>query len=63
MGIIARVQYHKSKLEKEANNYTFSRLQKPGTPESNRSMTSHFNVIKKCGQKVSRKGDVDSEKR
>ena len=26
-------------------------------------MTSYLNVIKKCGQKVSKKGDIDYDKR
>ena len=49
---------HKDKLKKETNNDTFRNLWKPGTPEEHRLMTSHFNAIKKCGQKVSNKGDV-----
>ena len=62
MGIEARVQSHKAKLEKETNGGIFKRLQKPLTPEGHRSMTSHFNVIKKCSQKVSKKYDVDNDK-
>ena len=62
MGVGARVQLNKDKLKKEINNNTFRSLQKPVTPEVHRSMTSHFNVIKKCSQKVSNKGDVDYDK-
>ena len=54
MGIGARVQSHKAKINKETKNDTFRRLQKPVTPEGHMSMTSHFNVINKCGQKVSK---------
>ena len=54
-----RVQSHKAKLKKETNNDTFRLIQKPGTPEGHRSMTLQFNVIKKCCQEVSKKGDVD----
>ena len=46
MGVGARVQLNKDKLKKEINNNTFRGLQKPVTPEGQRSMTSHFNVIK-----------------
>ena len=62
MGVGARVQSHKSKPKKEINEDNFRRLQKSGTPESHWSMTSDFNVTNKCGQKVSKKGDVDYKK-
>ena len=62
MGVGDRVKSHKSKLKKETKDDTFRRLQKPGTHEGHRSMTSHFNVINKCGQKVSKQGDVDYDK-
>ena len=50
-----RVQSHKDKIKKETDNDNFRHLKNPGTPEGHRSMISHFNVIKKCGQKVSNK--------
>ena len=59
MGIGARVQPQKAKLKKEADNDTLRRLQNTGTPEGHMSMTSHLNVIKKCGQKISKRGGVD----
>ena len=37
-------------------------IHKTGTPEINMSMISQFNVINKCGQKVSKQGDVDYDK-
>ena len=55
MGVGYRVKSHKNKLKKENSYDTFRPLQKPGTPEGNRPITSHFNVINKCGQKVSKK--------
>ena len=61
-GIGARVKSHKAKLKKYTNYDTSRRIQKPGTPKGHRSMTSHFNVINKCGQKVSNKGDLDYDK-
>ena len=63
MGIVARLQSYKAKLKKETNDDTSSSLQNPGTPEGHMPITSHFNVINKCGQKVSKKGDVGYEKR
>ena len=57
-----RVQSHKAKLKKKTKNDIFGHIQNPGTPEGHRSMTSHFNVIKKFGQKVSKQGDVDYDK-
>ena len=62
MGVGSRVESHKSKLKKETSDDTFRRLQTPGTPEGHRPMKSHFNVIKKCRQKVSKQGDVDYDK-
>ena len=59
MGVGYRVQSHKDKLNKETNDDTFRCIQNPGTPEGHRSMISHFNVIKKFGQKVSKKCDGD----
>ena len=58
MGIGDRVKSQKARLKKETNNDTFRNLQKPGTPKGHRSMTSHFNIIKKFGQKVSKEGGV-----
>ena len=57
-----RLQSHKDKLNKEANNETFRCLQNTGTPEVHSSMTSYFNVTKKCGHKVSEQGAVDDDK-
>ena len=57
MGLIDRAQTHKSKLKKEANDDTFRRIQKSGTPEYHRSTISHFSVIKKFGQKIYKQGD------
>ena len=37
-------------------------IHKTGTPEINMSMISQFNVMNKCGQKVSKQGDVDYDK-
>ena len=62
MGIEARVQSHKAKIKKETKDDNFRGLRKPGTPEGHKSMTSHFSAIKKCGKKVSKKGDVDYDK-
>ena len=62
MGLISRVKSHKAKLKKYTNYDTSRRIQKPGTPKGHRSMTSHFNVINKCGQKVSNQSDVDDYK-
>ena len=62
MGFGARVQSHKAKLKKETNNDTLRNIQNPGTPEGHRLMKSHLTVIKKCGQKVSNKGNVYDEK-
>ena len=62
MGIGARLQSHKAKLKKETSNYTFRCLQNPGRPNGHRSITSQLNVIKKCGQKVSKEGGVVDEK-
>ena len=56
------MQLHKAKLKKETNDDNFRRFQNTGTPEGNRSITPHFNVINKCGKKVSKKGDVYYEK-
>ena len=53
---------HKAKLKKETNDDNLTHIQNPGNPEGHRSMASHFNVIKKCGQKVSKQGDVDCDK-
>ena len=58
MGIVSRVKSQKAKLKKETNYDYFRHLQNPGTPEGYRSMTSHFNVINKCGQKVPKKGAI-----
>ena len=58
-----RVQKHKAKIKKEIKYDTFRNIKKPGTPEGHISMTSHFNVINKCGQKVYRKGDIDYDKK
>ena len=54
----ARVQSQKYKIRKESNHNNFRHLQNPVTPECHMSMTLHFNVINKCGQKVSNKCDV-----
>ena len=62
MGIRDRLQAHESKINKESNDYTLRHVQKSGNLEGHRSMTSHFNVINKCGQKVSKKVDVDYDK-
>ena len=62
IGVGARLQPHKAKLKKETNQDSLRRHQNPGTPEGNRSMTSNFNVIKKCGQNVYKQGDVDYDK-
>ena len=62
MDIGARVQWHKSKLKTETNDDNLRNIQKLGTPENHRSMTSHFNIIKKCVQKISKKGDVYYDK-
>ena len=62
MGIGSRAQSHENKLKKETKYDTFRHHQNPGTPEGHRSMTSHFNFIKKFGHKVSKKGDVDYDK-
>ena len=59
MGIRYKVQSHKSKIKKETNGDTFRRLHNTVNPECHRSMTSHFNVIKKGGKKLSNKGDAD----
>ena len=62
MGVGSRVQPHKYKLKKETNDDYFRHLKKSGTPECHMSMTSHFNVIKKCGQKVSNQDEVYHDK-
>ena len=62
MGIGAKFQSHKSKLNKETNDDTLNHIKNPGTPEGHRSMASNFNVIKKFGQKVSKKGYVYYDK-
>ena len=62
MGVGSRVQSHKDKLKKETKYDTFRHLLYPGTPEGHRRITSHFNFIKKCGQKVSKKSGVDYDK-
>ena len=62
IGIDDKVQSHKDKLKKKTSNDNFRIIWKPGTPEGHRSMKSNFNVINKCGQKVSKKGDVDYDK-
>ena len=62
MGIRNKVQTHKSKLKKEKNNDTVRHIQKPGSLEGHRSMTSHLNFINKFGQKVFKQGDVYYEK-
>ena len=62
MGVVSRVQSHKSKLWKENNNDTFRRINKTETLEGHKSMIPQFNVIKKCVQKVSHQGDVDYDK-
>ena len=46
----------------ETNDDAFTRFQKLWTPAVHRSMTSQLDVIKKCGQKVSKKGGVYYEK-
>ena len=62
MGIGVRVQSHKAKPKKGNGDNTCRRLQNPGIPEFHSSITSHFNVIKKFGQKVSKEGNVDYDK-
>ena len=62
MVVGARVQQDKSKLKKETNDDTLRRIQKLVTPEVHRPMASHFNVINKCDQKVSKQGDEDYDK-
>ena len=62
MGLGAMFHTHKEKIKKETNDDTFRRIQNLGTPEGHRSMASHFNVINKCSQKVSKKFDVDYDK-
>ena len=59
MGVGARVQSHKEKLNKETNDDNFGHIQKPRTTEGHRSVTSHFNIIKKHGQKVSNRDNLD----
>ena len=61
MRVGARVQSQKSKLKKETKDDTFMILQKSVTPEVHRSLTPHFNVINKYGQKVPKHGAVDYE--
>ena len=48
------VYSQKAKHNKETNDDTSRRTQKPVTPEGHRPMTSHFNIIKKCGHKLSK---------
>ena len=62
MGIGDRLQSHKDKPKKKTNDDTSRRVHNPGTPEGQSSITLHFNVIKKYGQKVSKKFDVDYDK-
>ena len=62
MHVRAKVQSHKDKLKKETNNDTFMRLQNPGTPEGHRPTSSHFNVINKFGQKLSKQGYIYVDK-
>ena len=37
-------------------------MQKPGTPEDHKNMTSHFNVIKKRDQRTRSKGNIYIDK-
>ena len=62
MGLGARLQTHKDKIKKETSNDTFRFIQNPGIPESHRPVTAHFNLINKCGQKVSNQSGVNDEK-
>ena len=56
-------QTHKDKLKKKINDDNFRRMQNPGNPQGHRSMTSHFNIIKKRGDKEYNQGNVDDENR
>ena len=62
MGLVDKVKTHEDKLKKESNNDNFRSMHNPGTHQGHRSMTSHFNVINKCGPNVSNQGNLDSDK-
>ena len=62
MGLGARAHTHKSELKKETNDDTLRHTKNPGNHQCHRSMTSHFNTIKKSVHKVSKKGNVNIEK-
>ena len=53
---------HKAKLKKDTNNDTFGPMQKPGIPEDHKSMTSHFDVIRKLDQSTRKQGNIYSYK-
>ena len=63
MGLGAMGQTHKDKLKKKINDDNFRRMQNPGNPQGHRSMTSHFNIIKKRGNKEYNQGNVDDQNR
>ena len=58
MSLGDRVHHHKAKLNNDINNYTLRPMQKPGTPEYHKSMTSQFNVINKYDQRKPKKGNI-----
>ena len=62
MGLQDRVHNHKAKPKKDNINNTFRPMMKPGTPEDHKSMTSHFDVIKKRYQSTRKQGKIDSYK-
>ena len=59
MVLRSRLKTHKAKLKKETNDDNSSNMQKSVTPHGHRAITSHFNVMKKRGQKKSNQGNVD----
>ena len=61
MCLIDRVHTHKAKLKKDTNDDTFRHKHNPGTPEGHRPITSHFNIINKFVQKLSKQVNVDSD--
>ena len=58
MGLVSTIKTHKAKLNKENNNDTSSNMQKPGTSQGHRSITYHFNLIKRRVQKESNRINI-----
>ena len=62
MGLGASLHNHKAKIKKDTNNNTFGHMQKPGTLQYHKSITSHFDVINRRDQRARKQRNIDSDK-